>query len=241
MFRQGFLTGLLILALVLPADARIGQGPSTGTGTSGPGNFGTNCSTLLSLGEDQQAQGPTLLGTASLATSGTPGLYVCHLIRPQCSANGWTKLGAQVTVGLAAQVAEIGVFTSDGATRLFSSGSQSVAVAGTISGTIAAFNLVAGTQYLVCWVSSAAGTVSFRIPYSPGTLNNLYGNTTFTSGALATQVAPFNEACTAGATPYTCCTGLGTGTCLGMADRTGVPGLAASASGSPGPWIRIAP
>jgi hypothetical protein len=139
-----------------------------------------------------------------------------------------------IGTGLAAHVCEAGIFDSTGATRIASTGSQSCVASGTKDATgLTAFTLVGGTQYLACIATSAVATVVYLTMNTSDALNNSIANTTFAGGSGAAQVAPFNEACTAGSTPYTCCTGLGTGTCLGMADRTGVPGITASASNAP--------
>jgi hypothetical protein len=139
-----------------------------------------------------------------------------------------------IATGLAASVCEAGIYDATGATRIASTGSQSCVAAGVINATgLPAFTLVGGTQYLACTASSAVATVAYVTMNTSDAINNAIANTTFSGGSSAVQVAPFNEACTAGSTPYTCCTGLGTGTCLGMADRTGVPGIAAGSANAP--------
>jgi hypothetical protein len=193
----------------------------------------------LTLATTLSGHGHVGLAPGAVVTPSVAGLYVCSLVQAPCGGT-FTKLACANTVGLASSQGECGIFNATGTARIASTGPLSTATATTLSTTgLTAFTLTAGTNYLVCWADSATATVSYRIVGTPTTFANTFVNTTFQSGTGATQVAPFNLACTAAATPYACCSGSGTGTCNGMADRTGVPGL--TAAGVAGPPIMVAP
>lgn len=231
---------LVLILYAVPAHARSGQNPTTGTGVAGPGNFGTNCSTVLTLYGDEQWQGPSASALTTVTVAATSGQIQCHLVRPSCNVINWTKLACAVVTGLAASVSECGIYTADGATRITSTGPIATAAAVTLSATgLTPYSLTGGTQYLACWASSAAATVQYRAPILPTGFNNQYANTTFNSGTGATQVAPYNPACVGASNPYTCCSGAGAGTCNGMADRVGVQGI--TAASVQGPVLRLAP
>lgn len=228
---------LAVLLCATPAFARSGQNPASGSGTGGAGGA---CSpgTKVTLSGVQNGNGP-LPSLTTTTTGGTAGLMNCSLVQAPCTGT-FTKMACQVTTGAASSVSECGIFTSSGGSRVSSTGAVATTAATNLSATgLTAFTLTSGVNYLVCWASSATATVQYR-GTTPGTsFNNQYVNTTFSSGTGATQVAPFNAACSASTNPYTCCTGSGTGTCLGMADRTGVPGIAAASVS--GPVVVVAP
>jgi hypothetical protein len=228
----------LLIALALVAVTTLahagtsGQDPSGGSPTGGAGGVCDPTTKQVLWGSlSGFAAG---LGTAPLAptTPGTAGQYICGLVMSACTGV-YTKISCVVTTGLAATKGECGLFTADGATRVASTGALSTAAAANLTATVSSFTLVSGVSYLACWADSAVATVAYRAIGNLTSWNNVFVNTTFTSGVGATQVAPFNEACTAGSAPYTCCTGLGTGTCLGMADRTGVQGITAFSAIAP--------
>lgn len=229
----------LLLALLLvaaPAHARSGQTPSSGSATGGLGGACLPTEAFV-LASNVDGNGP-LPAITTTTTGATAGLINCSLVQAPCSGV-FTKMGCRVTTGAASAVSECGLYTSDGATRVASTGAVATTAATNISKTGLSFTLTSGTHYLACWASSATATVAYS-GTTPGTaFNNLYVNTTFSGGTGATQVAPFNAACAGSTNPYTCCTGAGTGTCTGMADRTGVPGIAAASVS--GPVIVVGP
>ena len=235
--RRRLISLALLLAVASPAHARTGQSPDSGVLSGGAG--GTVPSTekmFLSFGLSgfpPQGSAPT-----SVTTGATAGLYACSMVTAP-RGGAFTKIACAVTTGLAASSGECGIFDSAGAARIASTGVLATTAAAVLTATVASFNLTAGTNYLNCWADSAVATVAYRSGATATSFNNQYVNTTFNSGAGATQVAPFNDACTAGSTPYTCCTGLGTGTCLGMVDRVGVQGIVAASV--MGPVIQVAP
>lgn len=230
---------LLVLALLLctaPAFARSGQNPSSGSATGG---IGGACSPgeAFVLSSNIGGNGPIPILTTT-TTGGTAGLMNCSLVQAPCTGT-FTKLACRVTTGAASSVSECGIFTSSGGSRIASTGPTATTAATNISKTGLSFTLTSGVHYLTCWASSATATVQYS-GTTPGTAyNNLYVNTTFSGGTGATQVAPFNAACVGSTNPYTCCTGSGTGTCNGMANRTGVPGIAAASVS--GPIVTVGP
>jgi len=236
------LSGLILVLLASVAQARSGQSPSSGSLTGGAGGVDGACvGGKVTLRDDLGGSGMSSNAVTAIVVSATAGRYRCSTVRMPCTASGYTKMSFSVEVGLAASVGEVGIFDITGVTRIASTGPRSEVAAGAVDATgLASFTLTGGTQYIACHASSAAVTVSILSTNTGNVaLNNSIVNSAFLGGSLATQVAPFNEACTAGSTPYTCCTGLGTGTCLGMADRTGVSGIAASPTA--GPLIVIGP
>jgi len=239
--RRFLLIGGLVLLLAAPAHARSGQSPGSGSLTGGAGGVDGACvGSKVTLRDDLGGSGMTANSPTSVVIGATAGRYTCATMRMPCTASGYTKISFSISVGLAGSVGEVGIFDSTGATRITSTGSKSEAAAGNSDTTgLAPFTLTGGTQYLVCHASSAAATVSIFSMNAGSPFNNAIATSALVSGAGATQVAPFNEACTANVTPYTCCTGLGTGTCLGMADRTGIQGVTASTTA--GPLVVIGP
>jgi hypothetical protein len=221
---------VILFACASLASAGSGQNPSSGSITGGGGGACPTAGKVTLFGAAN-----TFAPVASVTTTttgATAGLYACSLVQAPCTGS-FTKIGCRVMTGLTSSVSECGVYTATGGSRIASTGAVATTASTNILTTgLSAFTLTSGVNYLVCWASSAAATVVYS-GTTPGTaFNNLIANTVFNSGAGATQVAPFNAACSASLTPYTCCTGNGTGTCLGMVDRTGVPGIvAASVSG----------
>ena len=235
--RKLVLVALLVLACASPAGARSGQNPSSGSATGGGGGT-CSPSKKVVLAAVQDGSGP-LPSLTTTTTGSTAGLINCSLVQAPCTGT-FTKMACQVLTGTASSVGECGIYTSSGGSRIASTGALATTAAANLSTTgLTAFTLTSGVNYLVCWANSATGTVQYR-GTTPGTsFNNQYVNTTFSGGTGATQVAPFNAACSASTNPYTCCTGSGTGTCLGMVDRTGVPGIAAASVS--GPVVTVAP
>lgn len=232
---------VLVVAMVSYVNARSGQSPSSGSLTGGAGGVDGACvGAKVNLRDDLGGSGMTFNAPTSVVIGATAGRYTCSTFRMPCTAAGYTKLSFSLSVGLASSVGEVGIFDITGATRITSTGSKTEAASGNVDTTgLAPFTLTGGTQYLACHASSAVATVSVLSMNAGSPFNNAVANSAWVSGAAATQVAPFNEACTAGSTPYTCCTGLGTGTCLGMVDRVGIVGIAASTTA--GPIIVIGP
>lgn len=227
----------LVLTLAGVASARTGQNPTGGLPSGGAGGVVLSTEKMF-LWFGLSGFAPQGTPPTQPVTPATAGLYNCSIVTAPRGGT-FTKLACAITVGLAATSGECGIFDSAGAARIASTGPIATTAAATLSKTGLSFTLTAGTNYLACWADSATATVAYRANGTPGAYQNQYVNTTFNSGAGATQVAPFNEACTAGSTPYTCCTGLGTGTCNGMADRTGVQGL--TAASVIGPLLTVAP
>ena len=226
--RRKLLLGVaLALAFAVPASARQGQGPVSGSTTGGAGGA---CVSTDKQYLSQSQNGAVPEGTSEVATTtpGTGGQFVCSLMQAKCTGT-YTKLACAVTVGLAGTQGECGIFDSTGATRVASSGAVSTAVGLTISGTgLTPYVLTSGTMYLVCFADSATTTVTYRAPNTQSAFHNTYTNVTFSGGTGTAQLAQFNDNCTANVTPYSCCTGADTGTCIGMAAVTGVPGVAAA-------------
>ena len=231
-----FLATLSLVAIATTAQAGTpGQSPSSGSLTGGAGGVDGACAGgKVVLRDDLGGSGVARNAPTTATVSANSGRISCGMFRAPCTASGYTKISFNITTGLASSVCETGIYDSTGATRIASTGSQSCAASGVINATgLTPFTLVGGTQYLACVASSAVATVVYLTMNTSDALNNAIANTTFAGSSTAANCAPFNEACTAGSTPFTCCTGLGTGTCLGMVDRTGVPGITASASNAP--------
>lgn len=230
------LVALLLLLVTAPAFAVTGQNPTSGSATGGAGGACyASGKVTLAAAQDGFMPIPQITTTT---TGATAGLYACSLVQAPCTG-AFTKMACRVTTGTASSVSECGLFTADGLTRIASTGAVATTAATNISTTGLSFSLTSGTRYLACWASSATATVQYSGTTAGTAFNNLYASATFNSGTGATQVAPFNAACAGNTNPYTCCTGAGTGTCTGMADRTGVQGItAASVSG---PVIVVGP
>lgn len=234
-----FLSALVLVAIATIAHAGTsGQDPSRGSETGGGGGV-CDAALKVALFATQSGFGANVGSVPTLnITPATAGLYNCGIFQAPCTGT-FTKLACSASTGLASSVGECGIFDSTGATRIASTGALSTAAAITLTKTGLSYILLSGTYYLSCWADSATATVVYRASSTPSGYNNQYVSTTFTSGSGATQVAPFNEACVGSTNPYTCCTGAGTGTCLGMADRTGIQGI--TAASVVGPILTAAP
>lgn len=234
----------LLVALALVAVATFahagtsGQDPTTGSLTGGAGGVDGSCQgfKVTLHGDLQRSEAPR--DAQQTITASSVGVYACSIFRMPCTASAYTKIAYSIITGGAANAqSEVGIFSADGATRITSSGVLASTAIQTNTATVSAFTLTGGTQYLVCIATSVAATLQF-IGINAGALfNNQYETSTFASGAGATQVAPMNDACTANLTPYTCCTGVDTGTCLGMADRVGIQAIVGV--GGTGPLVVI--
>jgi len=230
--------GLLVI-LTGVVSARSTQNPDAGSSAGGAGGACNALTGKLVLATALSGSGALGTAPAASSASATPGLMQCSQVQATCTGT-FTKLACSVSTGSGTTQSECGLFTASGATRIASTGPQSTAAAATLSATVTAFTLTSGTNYLACFASTGVGAaVQYRALGTATAFHNQFVNTCFAGGSLATQRAPMNDECTAGSTPYTCCSGVKAGTCNGMADRTGVPGVAATAV--MGPLMAVAP
>lgn len=135
------------------------------------------------------------------------------------SSVGYTKIAFRVWTAVASSQGAVAIYTSDGATKVMDGGVKNTTSTTTYSTTgLTATNLQAGQIYLVC---AAGSDVNLRVyAYADGLDQGPapFGNplTTIEGGTAASELAQFNDNCTALDTPYDCCTGADTGTCAGM-------------------------
>jgi len=230
----------LLLVSAAPAFARTGQSPDSGSATGGAGGACTGRVALVGSLDGSTALG-ALAFSSALPSAATKGIYACGTFRMPCTAVGYTQIGMVIGVGVASSQIEVGVFDSAGAARITSTGPLVGTTAGPMTATVTAFTLTSGTKYLACFAESEILTLTARTAHPGGSyFGSTFTSEVFVSGTGATQVAPYNNACTGLTAPYTCCTAANAGTCLGMADRVGVQGITASATAS-WPVIVIAP
>jgi len=230
-----FLATLSLVAIATIAQAGTsGQNPGSGSLTGGAGGVDGSCQgrKVTLVGDLQRSN--AVRNAEQTITIGTVGVYSCSAFRMPCTAADYTKIAYSVlTGGAAGTQSEVGIFSADYGTRITSTGVLASTVLQTNTAVVSAFTLTGGTEYVACVAASQSGTMQYNGTNPGAVINNQYENSTIVSGSLATQVSPMNDACTAGSTPYTCCTGVDTGTCLGMADRTGISGAVAASTSGP--------
>lgn len=242
---------LLVAAFATGVRADQYQLPSSGSAVTSAEARDCNGRVFLLDGDGAGA----VPSPATMNANTTVGRAYCMSFSMLCTARDYTRMAFGITTaGPANSQQEVGIYTFDPTAlggnggpgvRVVSSGPQSSSSTGspTVSG-LGPFTLQQGTAYVACWAGSdTTGAVRTVSPGSTAQLANLVGftpvNVGWEGGNGAAQIFEFNGACTGAGAPYTCCSGADTGTCTGMAGRTGVPG--AASGGVSGPLIVISP
>jgi len=156
--------------------------------------------------------------TSILTIGSTAGQLRCGRFNMPCNMSATALTFRIATAGAAGSQCAAVLYSLNGNTKYLDTGVQACDVNNTtitITGLPTA-TLTIGTDYIVCLASSATATLTYF-----GITGTAYYNASSTYLSTAANLAQFNANCTAPSTPYTCCTGLTTGTCTGMPSTTG--------------------
>jgi len=211
------MTSLFVFLLLLPSMAWAQRVPST--------TQICNSSPYVSPSGGDSL--PSAGGNA--AAIGTAGLVRCARVTMQCSITA-SNLYWRVGVGVASQTCAVGIYDKTGASQITASPESTTCASSSQnrSAAVSPFTLTAGTEYLACFASS--GTTVQVFGNASGTANAGGTNNVVDGATAVANKAQFNIDCASASTPYSCCTGAGTGTCTGMPSSLGTLSAAGSST-----------